>query len=120
MKKTGGKAHPAKTAKAHRTTTAAARPATGRKRAHRAPPALRKAVCQANVELSRRGLALFTFGNASAIDRASGLVVIKPSGVPYAKLKPADLVVTDLEGRVVEGKLRPSSDLHTHLEIYRR
>jgi L-ribulose-5-phosphate 4-epimerase len=81
--------------------------------------ALRKAVCQANIEIARRGLALFTFGNASAIDRALGLVVIKPSGVSYAKLKPADLVVTDLDGRVVEGTLRPSSDLATHLEIYR-
>jgi len=86
----------------------------------RAPLALRKAVCLANVELARRGLALFTFGNASAIDRKRKLVVIKPSGVPYAKLKPADLVVTDLDGRVVEGKLRPSSDLATHLEIYRQ
>lgn len=85
----------------------------------RAPVALRKAVCKANVELARRGLALFTFGNASAIDRERGLVVIKPSGVPYAGLKPSDLVVTDLEGRVVEGKLRPSSDLATHLELYR-
>lgn len=86
----------------------------------RVPAALRKAVCRANVEIARRGLALFTFGNASAIDRASGLVVIKPSGVPYATLKPGDLVVTDLDGRVVEGALRPSSDLATHLELYRR
>jgi len=94
--------------------------AARRTRSRRAPLALRTAVCRANVELSRRGLALFTFGNASAIDRASGLVVIKPSGVPYATLKPADLVVTDLHGRVVEGTLRPSSDLATHLEIYRQ
>lgn len=66
-----------------------------------------------------RGLALFTFGNASAIDRTRGLVVIKPSGVPYDKMKPADMVVTDLDGRTVSGKLRPSSDLETHLELYR-
>ena len=96
------------------------RPASeGRAPARRAPLALRNAVCRANIEIARRGLALFTFGNASAIDRALGLVVIKPSGVPYAKLRPADLVVIDLDGRVVEGKLRPSSDLATHLEIYR-
>ncbi len=112
MKKTGGKAGPARVRKSL--------PPKGRKPARRASPALRKAVCQANVELARRGLALFTFGNASAVDRANGLVVMKPSGVPYAKLKPAHLVVTDLEGRVLEGKLRPSSDLATHLEIYRR
>jgi L-ribulose-5-phosphate 4-epimerase len=87
--------------------------------ARRAPVTLRKAVCWANIEIARRALALFTFGNVSAIDRDRGLVVIKPSGVPYAKLKPADLVVTDLEGQVVEGKLRPSSDLATHLELYR-
>ena len=96
-----------------------ARASKGLQLTGRAPIALRKAVCSANIELSRRGLALFTFGNASAIDRALGLVVIKPSGVPYAKLRPGDLVVTDLDGRVVEGKLRPSSDLATHLEIYR-
>jgi L-ribulose-5-phosphate 4-epimerase len=97
-----------------------ARPAKGHSPARRAPLALRRAVCLANVELSRRGLALFTFGNASAIDRERGLIVIKPSGVPYARLKPADLVVTDLDGRVVEGKARPSSDLATHLELYRQ
>ena len=96
-----------------------ARASKGLQLTGRAPIALRKAVCSANIELSRRGLALFTFGNASAIDRALGLVVIKPSGVPYAKLRPGDLVVTDLDGRVVEGKLRPSSYLATHLEIYR-
>lgn len=96
-----------------------ARAARGRTPARRAPLALRKAVCMANVEIARRGLALFTFGNASAIDRTRALVVIKPSGVPYARLKPADLVVTDLDGRVLEGKLRPSSDLATHLALYR-
>jgi len=76
-------------------------------------------VLRANVELGRRGLAPFTFGNASAIDRARGLVVIKPSGVPYERLRAADLVVTDLDGHVVQGRLRPSSDLPTHLELYR-
>lgn len=80
---------------------------------------MRRAVLRANVEIGRRGLALFTFGNASAIDRARGLVVIKPSGVPYERMKTADLVVTDLHGKVVEGKLKPSSDLETHLELYR-
>jgi len=81
-------------------------------------PDLRRAVLEANLELVRRGLVLFTFGNASGISRKEGLVVIKPSGVPYEKMKPADLVVTDLEGKVVEGKLRPSSDLPTHLVLY--
>src|ERR1700687_431509 len=81
--------------------------------------ALRTEVLEANLELVRRGLVLFTFGNASGISREDGLVVIKPSGVPYEKLKPDDIVITDLEGRVVEGTLRPSSDLLTHLVLYR-
>lgn len=81
--------------------------------------ALRAAVLHANLEIAQRGLALFTFGNASAIDRATGLVVIKPSGVPYAQMKSADLVVTDLDGRIVKGALKPSSDLETHLALYR-
>lgn len=80
---------------------------------------LRQDVWEANLEVVRRGLVLYTFGNASGIDRASGLVAIKPSGVPYDKLTPADLVITDLEGRTVEGSLRPSSDLATHLALYR-
>jgi len=80
---------------------------------------IRQQVLEANVELSRRGLAPFTFGNASAIDRASGLVVIKPSGVPYETMTERDLVAVDLDGRVVEGKRRPSSDLPTHLALYR-
>ena len=80
--------------------------------------ALRSAVLEANLELVRRGLILYTFGNASGIDRESGLVAIKPSGVPYEELKPADMVVTDLYGTVVEGNLRPSSDLATHLLLY--
>jgi L-ribulose-5-phosphate 4-epimerase len=75
-------------------------------------------VCRANVALAARGLAKFTFGNASAIDRERGLVIIKPSGVPYEELTPATLVVTDLKGTVVSGTLRPSSDLPTHLELY--
>ena len=79
---------------------------------------LRTEVLRANLHLSRSGLALYTFGNASAIDRASGLVVIKPSGVPYEEMREEDLVVTDLDGRIVEGELRPSSDLPTHLVLY--
>ena len=80
---------------------------------------LRSAVLEANLELVRRGLILYTFGNASGIDRESGVVAIKPSGVPYEDLHPADMVLTDLDGRVVEGGLRPSSDLATHLLLYR-
>ena len=80
---------------------------------------LREQVLHANREISRRGLAPHTFGNASGIDRERGLVAIKPSGVAYEKLTPADMVVTDLEGAIVEGTLRPSSDLPTHLALYR-
>lgn len=80
---------------------------------------LREQVLEANLELSRRGLALFTFGNASGIDRASGLVAIKPSGVPYDRMRPADLPVLDLDGKVADGSMRPSSDLDTHLALYR-
>jgi L-ribulose-5-phosphate 4-epimerase len=82
---------------------------------------LREQVLHANREIVRRGLAPHTFGNASGIDRsgAEPLVVIKPSGVDYAALTPADLVVTDLDGKVVEGSLRPSSDLDTHTLLYR-
>ena len=81
--------------------------------------ALRAEVLEANLELVRRGLVLYTFGNASGISRADNLVVIKPSGVPYEKMKPADMVITDLSGRVVEGSLRPSTDLATHIALYR-
>lgn len=81
--------------------------------------ALREEVFEANLELVRRGLVLYTFGNASGIDRSRGLVAIKPSGVPYEKMRPADMVVVDLDGKTVEGKLRPSSDLDTHLVLYR-
>lgn len=80
---------------------------------------LREEVLEANLELVRRGLVIFTFGNASGFDRASGQVVIKPSGVPYDRLTAADLVISDLEGGIVEGSLRPSSDLPTHLALYR-
>jgi L-ribulose-5-phosphate 4-epimerase len=79
---------------------------------------LRAQVLDANLELQRQGLVLYTFGNASGIDRERGLVVIKPSGVPYDQLTPGDMVVTDLEGRRVEGDLNPSSDLETHLLLY--
>jgi len=81
--------------------------------------ALREEVLEANLELVRRGLVLYTFGNASGIDRAQGLVAIKPSGVPYEKMTSSDIVLVDMDGRVVEGKLRPSSDLATHLILYR-
>jgi L-ribulose-5-phosphate 4-epimerase len=80
---------------------------------------LRKQVLEANLDLVRRGLVLSTFGNASGVDRKKGLIAIKPSGVPYEKMKAADLVITDLDGKVVEGKLRPSSDLPTHAALYR-
>lgn len=80
---------------------------------------LRTEVLEANLEIVRRGLVLYTFGNASGIDRESGLVAIKPSGVPYESMKPSDLVITDLDGKIVEGSLRPSSDLATHLHLYR-
>ncbi|HWQ53584.1 MAG TPA: L-ribulose-5-phosphate 4-epimerase AraD [Bryobacteraceae bacterium] len=80
---------------------------------------LRKEVLEANLELVRRGLVIYTFGNASGISRTEGLVAIKPSGVPYDDLRPEHMVITDLNGRVVEGSLRPSSDLDTHLVLYR-
>ena len=76
-------------------------------------------VLEANLELVRRGLVIYTFGNASGLAREQGLVVIKPSGVPYDKMTPADMVIADLEGRIVEGTLRPSSDLSTHVALYR-
>ena len=82
-------------------------------------PRLRAEVLEANLELVRHGLVLYTFGNASGISRGDSLVVIKPSGVAYDKMKPKDLVVTDLNGKVVEGTLRPSSDLPTHLVLYK-
>jgi L-ribulose-5-phosphate 4-epimerase len=80
---------------------------------------LREEVLEANLELVRKGLVLYTFGNASGISREQNLVAIKPSGVPYEKMKPEHLVLTDLEGKIIEGKLRPSSDLPTHLVLYK-
>jgi L-ribulose-5-phosphate 4-epimerase len=80
---------------------------------------LREEVLEANLELVRRGLVLYTFGNASGIDRSENLVAIKPSGVDYDKLKPEHMVVTDLAGNIIEGNLRPSSDLDTHILLYR-
>ena len=80
---------------------------------------LREEVLEANLELVRKGLVLYTFGNASGVDREQGLVVIKPSGVDYDKLKPEHMVVTDLHGAIVEGTLKPSSDLDTHTLLYR-
>src|SRR5471030_2550062 len=79
---------------------------------------LRQEVFEANISLVRSGLVVDTFGNASGIARAEGLMVIKPSGVHYDELKPADLVITDLAGKTVEGALRPSSDLATHIALY--
>lgn len=90
-----------------------------RGRVPRASRALCEEVCEANIELFRRGLARFTFGNASGVDRALGLIVIKPSGVAYDALTPGLMVVADLSGAVGDSALRPSSDLHTHAAIYR-
>jgi len=80
---------------------------------------LKDQVCRANRDLERHGLITLTWGNASGIDRAAGLVAIKPSGVGYASLTPADIVLLDLGGKVAEGRLRPSSDTPTHLALYR-
>jgi len=80
---------------------------------------LKELVYQANLDLVGHGLVILTFGNASGIDRRRGLVAIKPSGVGYEEMKPADIVLVDLDGRVVEGKLRPSLDTPTHLALYR-
>src|ERR1035437_4939507 len=74
---------------------------------------LRAEVLEANLELVRAGLVLYTFGNASGIDREQGLIAIKPSGVPYEKMQPSDIFITDLDGKIVDGALRPSSDLET-------
>ena len=80
---------------------------------------LKKEVCQSNRELVRCGLVILTWGNVSGIDRQRGLVAIKPSGVPYDELEPSHMVIVDLEGNIVEGPLRPSSDTPTHLLLYR-
>ena len=81
---------------------------------------LKRDVCEANLDLVKEGLVIQTWGNASGVDRGKGLMVIKPSGVPYAKMRPEHMVVLELEsGKVVEGKLNPSSDTPTHLVLYR-
>jgi L-ribulose-5-phosphate 4-epimerase len=80
---------------------------------------LKKEVFDANLALVKHGLVIFTWGNVSAIDREKGIVVIKPSGVSYDEMKPEQMVVTDLEGKVLEGNLKPSSDTATHLELYK-
>ena len=82
---------------------------------------LKKEVCEANLELVRRGVVIYTWGNVSGIDREKGLVVIKPSGVDYDGMTAEDMVVVDLEtGKTVAGKWKPSSDTKTHLELYRQ
>ena len=81
--------------------------------------ALKEQVLEANLRLPKAGLVVFTWGNVSGIDRASGLVVIKPSGLPYEGMRAEDMVVVDLAGKVVEGKWKPSSDTPTHLELYK-
>jgi len=80
---------------------------------------LKRAAFEANLELDRRKLVVYNFGNVSEIDRAKGVIAIKPSGVPYADLSPDDMVVVDLDNTVVEGKLKPSSDTRTHTYLYR-
>ncbi len=81
---------------------------------------LKKTVLDANLELQRRQLVIYSWGNASGIDRSAGIVAIKPSGVPYDELSADKIVLVDLDGKVVEGDLNPSSDTPTHLELYRR
>jgi L-ribulose-5-phosphate 4-epimerase len=80
---------------------------------------LKEQAYEANLEIQHQKLAIYTFGNVSAIDREAGVVAIKPSGVPYSDLKPADMVLVDLENRILEGSKRPSSDTKTHILLYR-
>jgi L-ribulose-5-phosphate 4-epimerase len=80
---------------------------------------LKKTVCEANIELQTQKLVIYSWGNVSGIDRAAGIVAIKPSGVPYDELTANKIVLLDLEGNIVEGDLKPSSDTPTHLELYR-
>ncbi len=80
---------------------------------------LRNKVLQANLNLVKHGLVIFTWGNASGIDRTKGLVVIKPSGVSYKGMKAGDMVIVDLEGKIIEGNMKPSSDLPAHLVLYK-
>ena len=81
---------------------------------------LKERVFRANIALVKHGLVVLTWGNVSARDAETGYVVIKPSGVPYDTMQPEDMVVVDMEGSVIEGKLNPSSDLPTHLYLYRQ
>ncbi|MCB9281920.1 MAG: L-ribulose-5-phosphate 4-epimerase [Lewinellaceae bacterium] len=80
---------------------------------------IRQAAYEANMELPELGLVLFTFGNASAVDRGHGVFAIKPSGVPYADLSPDNMVIVDFDNRIVEGDMRPSSDTKTHAVLYK-
>jgi len=80
---------------------------------------LRKAVCDANIQLPRHNLVIYSWGNVSAIDRSAGVVAIKPSGVAYDDLAPEKIVLLDLDGNIIEGAFKPSSDTLTHLELYR-
>lgn len=80
---------------------------------------LKKAVCDANIELQKQKLVIYSWGNVSGIDRQAGAVAIKPSGVPYDELTPDKIAILDLNGKIVEGNLNPSSDTPTHLELYR-
>lgn len=80
---------------------------------------LKEKVYKANIELVNKGVVIYTWGNVSGIDREKGLVVIKPSGVDYSEMTPEDMVVVDLDGSVIEGKWRPSSDIATHLVLYK-
>lgn len=80
---------------------------------------LKREVYEANMELQRRNLVVYTWGNVSQIDRARGVIAIKPSGVAYEKLSPDDIVIVDLENNIVEGAMRPSSDTKTHTHLYR-
>lgn len=81
---------------------------------------LKKTVYDANMEISQKGLVLYSFGNVSGLDRKKGIFAIKPSGISYARLRPRDIVLVDLEGKVVEGSYRPSMDTNTHLLLYRK
>ncbi len=80
---------------------------------------LRKAVCDANVELQKQKLVIYSWGNVSGIDRSKGVIAIKPSGVKYDELTPEEIVLVDLDGNIIEGTLKPSSDTPSHLELYR-
>ncbi|MBL8993822.1 MAG: class II aldolase/adducin family protein, partial [Spirochaetia bacterium] len=80
---------------------------------------LQEEVYEANMELEKKNLVIYTFGNVSGIDRKNGIIAIKPSGVPYEDLRPKDIVMVDLDNKVVEGKLRPSSDTKTHILLYK-